>query len=79
MSCRHRQSWLLMGGYLEWCYQCGAFRRLERVKDSTNAVGPVTPWCRPTGLDGPNPWERWARQEIAYRKRMGARRREVSA
>ena len=43
----HRQSsWLIAGGYIVWCYQCGAWR-------------PNTPermqWNKPTGIGGENP------------------------
>jgi hypothetical protein len=43
----HRGSlWLLAGGAICWCYQCGAWR-------------PSTPgrmkWHKTTGIDGPNP------------------------
>lgn len=43
----HRQSlWLIAGGFLLWCYRCGAFR--------DNLPG-KRPWHKPTGLTGDNP------------------------
>lgn len=42
----HRQSlWLIAGGTICWCYQCGAWR--------INAPNHI--WNRPTGLYGINP------------------------
>jgi len=54
MACKHRHSWILAGGLVEWCYQCGAVRLLRRVDRTISA--PATGWNRPTGPDGPNPW-----------------------
>lgn len=55
MKCRHRKSWIICGGYAEWCYQCGAWRRLRLVEGETNVSTPAGKWTRPTGPDGPNP------------------------
>lgn len=53
--CRHdRNSWIL-GGVWEWCYRCGAIRRLDRVPGTTNGLYPLTVWLRPVGPDGENP------------------------
>lgn len=42
----HRQStWLIAGGSIIWCYQCGAWRM-------NMAAGK---WHRPTGIGGENP------------------------
>ena len=42
----HRQSiWVIAGGYLLWCYRCGAWK----IND------PTMPWHRPTGMNGKNP------------------------
>jgi hypothetical protein len=59
MKCRHRTSWILGSSY-EWCYRCGAFRRL-RATGLTSMV-PVTTWCRPTGPNGDNPFGPWAKR-----------------
>lgn len=57
--CYHsRNSWLIMGGQVEWCWRCGAYRMMQR-SCSANAVSPSGPWARPTGSDGDNPWERY--------------------
>jgi hypothetical protein len=69
--CRHSASWLIDNGALEWCYQCGAWRRLRLVSESSNTVRPSTPWVRPTGNGGENPWQTWRTATDAYRKRMG--------
>ena len=43
----HRQSlWLIAGGAICWCYQCGAWRM--------NQPGRAQ-WHKPTGIGGPNP------------------------
>lgn len=51
---RHdRSSWLIAGGYIHWCYQCGAWQQMKRV--SENGFAPDGPWHKPTGIGGPNP------------------------
>lgn len=56
--CRHeRNSWLLCGGYVEWCYVCGAFREMHAV-DGVNVVIPRTKWVKPTGDRHDNPYEK---------------------
>ena len=53
--CRHeRTSWIL-GGAWEWCYACGALRRLQLIPGTTNHLAPVTGWRKPVGLGQPNP------------------------
>lgn len=43
----HRQStWLIAGGLVVWCYQCGAWRL---------NFGDGTKWQRPSGIGGENP------------------------
>jgi len=55
--CRHdSHSWLLAGGYWEWCYQCGAVRKLIPLERTANTLMPTTQWLRPTGENGKNPW-----------------------
>lgn len=58
MSCRHRKFWILSGGRLLWCYECGAVRRMTPTQ--VGAI-PRSQWCRPTGENGENPWEKFAR------------------
>jgi hypothetical protein len=42
----HRQSlWIVCGGLVLWCYQCGAWRL--NTKDGK--------WYRPVGVGGENP------------------------
>jgi hypothetical protein len=53
--CRHeRHSWLIAGGYYEWCYVCGAFRGLKHIKD--NVYSPDSKWFKPSGDKNVNPW-----------------------
>ena len=52
---RHeRSSWLMTSGngYIEWCYQCGAQRRLHWEGGALRAR---KNWLKPTGIGGPNP------------------------
>jgi hypothetical protein len=52
--CRHeRNSWIIGGGAYEWCYVCGAFRRLQII--SGNESEPYGKWIRPSGDKGNNP------------------------
>lgn len=45
MRCRHeRNSWIL-GGVWEWCYRCGALRRLRPI--GVNASAADSGWQRP--------------------------------
>lgn len=56
--CRHeRNSWLVCGGYGEWCYVCGAFRGMRPV-EGTNGVTARTTWAKPTGDKDNNPYEK---------------------
>ncbi len=46
----HRQSlWLIAGGHLAWCYQCGAWKLNHPEAKRT--------WNKPTGIGGPNPFK----------------------
>ena len=53
--CRHRHTWLLASGLIEWCYECGAVRKMQRIHD-TNAVCPLGKWAKPVGAGGENPY-----------------------
>jgi hypothetical protein len=45
----HRQSmWVIAGGHILWCYQCGAWKLTENSRERTR-------WHKPTGIGGPNP------------------------
>ena len=51
--CRHeRNSWIL-GGEWEWCYRCGALRRLKPLGGNACAVD--SGWLRPVGAEAANP------------------------
>ena len=51
---RHeRSSWLICGGWVQWCYQCGAWRNLRHVSDNIFAANGK--WQKPSGIGGPNP------------------------
>ncbi len=58
IKCRHNKSWLVAGGHIEWCYQCGAIR-IMRNHYKINGVTPASNWAKPTGLNGDNPYEKW--------------------
>jgi len=44
MTCRHRESWPIAGGRIEWCHACGAWRIL--VEKTAQQLAVVSPWCR---------------------------------
>ena len=50
-----RNSWLIAGGAIEWCYQCGAWRSLRPVNDTSNVLTATSKWQRPSGIGGLNP------------------------
>ncbi len=55
--CRHeRNSWLIFGEYGEWCYVCGAFRRLKHI--GPVSLVPDSKWFKPTGDPDKNPLEK---------------------
>lgn len=46
--CRHeRNSWIIGTDSYEWCYVCGAFRKLKTI--GTFIVVPASKWVVPTG------------------------------
>ena len=55
--CRHRTSWIILGGYAEWCYFCGAWRRLQPM-ERINVSYPATTWVKPTHDKNDNPYEK---------------------
>jgi len=67
-KCRHRRSWIMASGLIEWCYSCGAVRVLKQT--SPCASIPASTWTRPVG-SGENPYNKvrvlklpaWAEQE----------------
>jgi len=55
--CRHeRNSWIIGGGFYEWCFVCGAIRGMLPDKKQ-NFVSPRTLWIKPTGNPKKNPWK----------------------
>lgn len=67
--CRHRQTWIICSGMNEWCYVCGALRRLQLSKVSS-------PWCLPTqDPKADNPYSAWDARTLVYQKRMFRRKR----
>lgn len=70
--CRHRNSWLLLGGLVEWCYQCGAWRQLKA--NGLNSLAVVGPWCVPTGPNGENPHEWFRKRKAQYEKARATKR-----
>lgn len=71
LGCRHRQSWLIAGGVWEWCYCCGAIRRMKHIRE--NAVAPDSTWVKPVGERGENPHEAWMKASSLYKERMERR------
>jgi len=58
ISCKHSSnSWLIGGGYAEWCYVCGAYRGMQKV-EGENAVSARTNWIKPTGDKNNNPFDK---------------------
>lgn len=59
---RHeRTSWLIAGGYIEWCYVCGAWRHLRKIENISNGWGPYRSgefkgWRKPSGNPKKNPY-----------------------
>lgn len=52
--CRHeRNSWIIVGGYAEWCFVCGAFRNLKRI--SPSGLAAASEWFKPSGDKNVNP------------------------
>jgi hypothetical protein len=68
MSCRHRDSWLIAGGSHEWCYRCGALRQMR--ERGIGEVVPISPWVRPVGPTGTNPFTAWRLRFPAYVRRL---------
>lgn len=66
-GCRHRKSWIIGGGRYEWCYECGSFRELEDL--SENCSIPFSPWVKPTGAGGENPYSKWVKDKDAWDKK----------
>lgn len=56
-KCRHSRSWLVANGHIEWCYECGAIRKMERLPP--NIVSAVSGWARPVGKGGDNPYGKY--------------------
>jgi len=63
--CRHGGTWIVEN--IEWCYECGAWRRLIAIDPVT--MHPETPWACPVGQGGKNPWDGWQKRCLAYRRR----------
>ena len=63
-KCRHSKTWLVAGGYIEWCYECGAMRQMWKSPEG-NSVSPLigedgkrARWIKPVGTGGPNPYKK---------------------
>ena len=61
VKCNHRSTWLIAAGYYEWCYQCGALRKMSKdnidIPTSTTgpeSVYPKSQWLKPVA-GGKNP------------------------
>lgn len=55
MKCRHYRTALIgAAGVWEWCYECGALRRMIMISPTVLTSG--TFWQRPVGAGGENPF-----------------------
>lgn len=70
-ACRHRDSWLIGGGCYEWCYRCGALRRMREL--GIAQVEPDSLWVRPVGPSKPNPWRIWRDKTERFLERRSRR------
>lgn len=69
--CRHEQhSWIIASGLVQWCFVCGAFRRMRIVGPSEIANN--GPWHRPSGDKNVNPWD--SKADDRWKKMMEKRR-----
>jgi hypothetical protein len=63
-KCRHRKTWLLTSGHLEWCYECGAIRQMQpsKIMNATMPAigknGKKARFINPVGTGGDNPYEK---------------------
>ena len=64
MRCKHKKSWIIAGGALEWCNDCGAFRSLAPVSFKINVCTVISSWCHPK-MDH----DEFAKKDMAWRKR----------
>jgi len=77
IKCRHNGTWLIAGGSYEWCYECGAMRTTRET--GIAQVAPDSPWLRPVGIKGENPWAKWDKARDSFRERRANRAMKVSA
>lgn len=49
-SCRHRDSWVVSGGYLMWCPDCGAIMSMRQELDGSWSYR-WKRWLKPQGQD----------------------------
>lgn len=64
MRCRHKKSWLIAGGLIEWCNDCGAFRNLAPVSLKVNAVKVISSWCCPKMS-----YDDFEKKDLAWKRR----------
>jgi hypothetical protein len=53
-NCKHQYFWIMAGGFLCWCYVCGALRKMK-LHPTRNESYPVGRWIKPTGDKDNNP------------------------
>lgn len=51
MSCRHVNSWLISGGSMSWCPDCGAIRKMRRVPGENAVEYRWRRWVYPKGQE----------------------------
>ena len=63
-KCRHRKTWLVAGGYIEWCYECGAIRQMWRAPEGNSVSSLVgedgrrARFIKPVSKGGANPYKK---------------------
>ena len=60
--CKHGKTWLVAGGHICWCYECGAIREMRL--EPPNICLPVSGWQKPVGRGGENPYGKvWGKRD----------------
>lgn len=55
-QCNHNRTWVICGGYGQWCFECGAFRGTNPLE--SGLVTGRTSWVSPVGAGGESPYSK---------------------